>query len=139
MSSRRGIALPVALVVVLLAALLVTASARWGVEEGKAGAAWSARAALELATVSAVAAVLPEISVQLDSAPSGSRIVITDSSGRAPVAVTATLLPDSLMLLEASARRGPASLRIGYIAPYTIDTAGLRLHPPKGRFRPLPP
>ena len=139
MRSRRGLALPVALVVVLLAALLVTASARWGVEEGKAGAAWSARAALELATVSAVAAVLPEVAVQLDGAPVGSRIVITDSSGQAPVAVAATLLPDSLMLLEASARRGPASLRIGYVAPYTIDTSGLRLQPPKARFRPLPP
>lgn len=139
MRSRRGLALPVALVVVLLAALLVTASARWAVEEGKAGAAWSARAALELATVSAVAAVLPEVAVQLDSAPVRSRIVITDSSGQAPVAVAATLLPDSLMLLEASARRGPASLRIGYVAPYTIDTSGLRLQPPKARFRPLPP
>ncbi|HET9513986.1 MAG TPA: hypothetical protein VFO95_08650 [Gemmatimonadales bacterium] len=139
MRSRRGLALPVALVVVLLAALLVTASARWAVEEGKAGAAWSARAALELASVSAVAAVLPEVSAQLDSAPVGSRIVITDSSGQAPVAVAATLLPDSLMLLEASARRGPASLRIGYVAPYTIDTSGLRLQPPKARFRPLPP
>jgi hypothetical protein len=139
MSSRRGIALPVALVVVLLASILVTASARWGVEEGKAGAAWSARAALELATVSAVAAVLPEIPVQLDSAPVGSRIVIIDSSGRVPVAVAASLLPDSLILLEASARRGPASLRIGYVAPYSIDTSGMRLQPPKARFRPLPP
>ncbi len=139
MISRQGIALPVALMVVLLAALLVTASARWGVEEGKAGAAWRARADLELATVSAIAALLPEVSVLLDSAPVGSRIVIPDSSGAAPVVVAATVLPDSLMLLEASAGRGPASLRIGYVAAYTVDTAGLRLHPPKARFRPLPP
>lgn len=139
MSCRRGIALPVVLVVVLLAALLVTASARWGVEEGKAGAAWRARADLELATVSAVAAVLPEVSAELDSAPVGSQIIIPDSSGENSAVVAATLLPDSLMLLEASAGRGPASLRIGYLAPYTIDTAGLRLDPPKAWFRPLPP
>jgi hypothetical protein len=137
--NRRGVALLVALLVVMLGGVLVATSMTWATAELRAGHAWRARARFSEATASAVALALPRLNLLLDSVPQATWLVIPpDSTGGPGVNLTVLALPDSLVWLEAQGQLGAGYEVVSLLGRLQPDSSGIRPIRMDPRAHPVP-
>ena len=133
--TRRGAALFVALVVVLLGGLIVVVAIMAATAEIRAGMAWDEHLGADGLAASAVVSAGPALDSVFDSLATGGLLPINDT-------VSITRLADSTALVSVSADSRLGVTRVSTMARAVQDsTGGWRLRVPgrsRVRFHPVP-
>lgn len=132
--SRKGAALFVALIAVLVGGMIVVMATMVAIGEIRAGTTWSDRAAASVLAASAVANGVEEMESAFDSLAPGESTAITAS-------VALSCLDDSVGLLSSRALVGGAEEVVLAVVRAWQDSSGaLRLLVPgsRVRFHPIP-
>jgi len=133
--NRKGIALLVALITVLLGGLIVTVATMVAATEIRAGTSWSEQQAAAATGASALANRIPDLESAWDSLDPGETHSVDDT-------VSMTRLGDSTVLISVAARSRLGEDSYALTARVVLDSGGVhRLRVPilpRVRYHPIP-